>query len=253
MLAGWASGSTYPLLGALRSSAQVVSYEIAMALCFAAVFLYSGTMSTSGIVAAQTHTWYVFLLLPSFVIYLISMVGETNRAPFDLPEAESELVAGYHSEYSAMKFSMFPISEYANMVTTSAMFVTLFLGGWDIPFTQWDNSGPYSVLKALATFGMFAAKVIFFVFFYIWIRWTLPRFRYDQLMKLGWTKLLPFAIGNFLYAAGDPQRLTMAWVLTGVTLVSGYVLLKITQQLWADSSASQAREDFVATTLSTPP
>ena len=133
VLAGWASGSTYPLLGGLRSSAQVISYEIAMALSFAAVFLYAGTMSTSGIVAAQEHTWYVFLLLPSFLIYVTAMVGETNRAPFDLPEAEGELVGGFHTEYSSLKFAMFMLAEYVNMTTVSALATTLFLGGWQRP------------------------------------------------------------------------------------------------------------------------
>ena len=121
--------------------------------------------------------------------------------PFDLPEAESELIAGYHSEYSAMKFSMFPIAEYANMLTASAMFVTLFFGGWDIPFTQWDNSGPATVLKSLLTLGLFSAKIGFFVFFFIWIRWTLPRFRYDQLMSLGWKFMLPVALAYIVIVA----------------------------------------------------
>jgi NADH-quinone oxidoreductase subunit H len=134
VLAGWASGSTYPLLGGLRSSAQVISYEIAMALSFAAVFLYAGTMSTSGIVAAQDRVWYVFLLLPSFLVYVTSMVGETNRAPFDLPEAEGELVGGFHTEYSSLKFAMFMLAEYVNMTTVSALASTMFLGGWHAPF-----------------------------------------------------------------------------------------------------------------------
>ena len=134
VLAGWASGSTYPLLGGLRSSAQVISYEIAMALCFAAVFLYAGTMSTSEIVAKQQGLWFVFLLLPSFVIYAVSMVGETNRAPFDLPEAEGELVGGFHTEYSSLKFAMFMLAEYVNMTTVSALATTLFLGGWQAPW-----------------------------------------------------------------------------------------------------------------------
>ena len=142
VLAGWSSGSTYPLLGALRSSAQVVSYEIAMALCFAAVFLYAGTMSTSGIVAAQEHTWYIVLLLPSFAVYVTAMVGETNRAPFDLPEAEGELVGGFHTEYSSLKFAMFYLAEYVNMTTVSALATTLFLGGWRAPWpiSLWDGA-----------------------------------------------------------------------------------------------------------------
>jgi len=191
VLAGWASGSTYPLLGALRSSAQVVSYEIAMALCFAAVFLYAGTMSTSGIVAAQTHTWYVLLLLPSFVVYLIAMVGETNRAPFDLPEAEGELVGGFHTEYSSLKFAMFYLAEYVNMATVSALASTLFLGGWRAPWplSMWAgaNSGWLPLL-------WFVAKVWIFLFGFMWLRATLPRLRYDQFMALGWKLLIPVSL-----------------------------------------------------------
>ncbi|MGV0688472.1 complex I subunit 1/NuoH family protein, partial [Mycolicibacterium thermoresistibile] len=161
VLAGWASGSTYPLLGGLRSSAQVISYEIAMALSFAAVFLYAGTMSTSGIVAAQDRTWYVFLLLPSFVVYVTSMVGETNRAPFDLPEAEGELVGGFHTEYSSLKFAMFMLAEYVNMTTVSALATTMFLGGWHAPFPfnliDGANSGWWPLL-------WFVAKVWTFMF-----------------------------------------------------------------------------------------
>ena len=167
VLAGWASGSTYPLLGGLRSSAQVISYEIAMALSFAAVFLYAGTMSTSGIVAAQNGTWYVFLLLPSFLVYVTSMVGETNRAPFDLPEAEGELVGGFHTEYSSLKFAMFMLAEYVNMTTVSALATTMFLGGWHAPWpiNMWDgaNTGWWPLL-------WFTAKVWAFLFFYFWLR-----------------------------------------------------------------------------------
>ena len=188
VLAGWASGSTYPLLGGLRSSAQVISYEIAMALSFAAVFLYAGTMSTSGIVAAQDGTWYVFLLLPSFLVYLTSMVGETNRAPFDLPEAEGELVGGFHTEYSSLKFAMFMLAEYVNMTTVSALATTMFLGGWHAPWpiNMWDgaNTGWWPLL-------WFIAKVWAFLFFYFWLRATLPRLRYDQFMALGWKLLIP--------------------------------------------------------------
>jgi NADH-quinone oxidoreductase subunit H len=191
VLAGWASGSTYPLLGGLRSSAQVISYEIAMALSFAAVFLYAGTMSTSGIVAAQDKTWYVFLLLPSFLIYVTAMVGETNRAPFDLPEAEGELVGGFHTEYSSLKFAMFMLAEYVNMTTVSALATTLFLGGWHAPWpiNMWDgaNHGWWPLL-------WFVAKVWTFLFFFIWLRATLPRFRYDQFMALGWKVLIPTSL-----------------------------------------------------------
>ncbi|CAN5400720.1 NADH-quinone oxidoreductase subunit NuoH [soil metagenome] len=191
VLAGWASGSTYPLLGGLRSSAQVVSYEIAMALSFAAVFLYAGTMSTSEIVAAQDRTWYVFLLLPSFLIYLTAMVGETNRAPFDLPEAEGELVGGFHTEYSSLKFALFMLAEYVNMTTVSALATTLFLGGWQAPWpvSLWAgaNTGWWPLV-------WFTAKVWVFLFVFIWLRATLPRLRYDQFMSLGWKLLIPVSL-----------------------------------------------------------
>ncbi|WP_059021615.1 NADH-quinone oxidoreductase subunit NuoH [Mycobacterium sp. M26] len=191
VLAGWASGSTYPLLGGLRSSAQVVSYEIAMALSFAAVFVYAGTMSTSGIVAAQEKTWYVFLLLPSFAVYVTAMVGETNRAPFDLPEAEGELVGGFHTEYSSLKFAMFMLAEYVNMTTVSALATTLFLGGWHAPWPlsliPGANSGWWPLI-------WFVAKVWTFLFVFMWLRATLPRMRYDQFMALGWKLLIPVSL-----------------------------------------------------------
>ena len=191
VLAGWSSGSTYPLLGGLRSTAQVISYEIAMAACFAAVFLLTGTMSTSGIVDSQWGTWNVVLLLPSFVIYAVSMVGETNRAPFDLPEAEGELVGGFHTEYSSLKFAMFMMAEYINMGTVSALATTLFFGGWHAPFpvNLWAgaNSGWWPLL-------WFTAKVWTFLFVFIWLRGTLPRLRYDQFMNLGWKLLIPVSL-----------------------------------------------------------
>ncbi len=191
VLAGWASGSTYALLGGLRSSAQVISYEIAMGLSLVAVFIYAGTMSTSGIVAAQDDVWFVFILLPSFLIYLVSMVGETNRAPFDLAEAEGELVGGFHTEYSSLKFALFFLGEYINMVTVSALATTLFLGGWAAPWplSLWDgaNAGLWPIL-------WFLGKVIGFLFVFIWLRGTLPRMRYDQFMKLGWKFLIPASL-----------------------------------------------------------
>ncbi len=191
VLAGWASGSTYPLLGGLRSSAQVISYEIAMALSFAAVFLYAGSMSTSQIVAAQDGLWYVFLLLPSFLIYVTSMVGETNRAPFDLPEAEGELVGGFHTEYSSLKFAMFMLAEYVNMTTVSALATTMFLGGWHAPWPvnmiEGANTGWWPLI-------WFVAKVWGFLFLYFWLRATLPRLRYDQFMALGWKVLIPVSL-----------------------------------------------------------
>ena len=198
VLAGWASGSIYPLLGGLRSSAQVISYEIAMALSFAAVFLYAGTMSTSGIVAAQDGTWYLFLLLPSFLVYVTSMVGETNRAPFDLPEAEGELVGGFHTEYSSLKFAMFMLAEYVNMTTVSALATTLFLGGWHAPWpiNIWDgaNTGWWPLL-------WFIAKVWTFLFLFMWLRATLPRMRYDQFMALGWKILIPVSLAWIMIVA----------------------------------------------------
>ncbi|MFI5894258.1 NADH-quinone oxidoreductase subunit NuoH [Actinoplanes sp. NPDC051513] len=203
VLSGWASGSTYPLLGGLRSSAQMISYEVAMGLSIVAVFMTAGTMSTSQIVKAQaegnpfhflgmdltTPSWYAVLLLPSFVIYMISAVGETNRAPFDLPEAESELVGGFHTEYSSFKFAMFFLAEYINMITVSAFCTTLFLGGWRAP---WPITAVWAGANS-GWFGMiwFFAKVLIFLFGFIWLRATLPRMRYDQFMRFGWKVLIP--------------------------------------------------------------
>ncbi|MGC5164602.1 NADH-quinone oxidoreductase subunit NuoH [Rhodococcus sp. DT1] len=191
VLAGWASGSTYPLLGGLRSTAQVISYEIAMGLCFAAVFLLAGTMSTSGIVAEQTGIWFALLLLPAFLIYCVSMVGETNRAPFDLPEAEGELVGGFHTEYSSLRFAMFMLAEYVNMITVSGLATTLFLGGWRAPWplSIWDgaNTGWWPLL-------WFVVKIWLVLFVFVWLRATLPRLRYDQFMALGWKVLIPIAV-----------------------------------------------------------
>jgi NADH-quinone oxidoreductase subunit H len=205
VLAGWSSAAPYSLLGGLRSSAQVISYEIAMGLSFVPVFLYAGSLSTSAIVGAQAHgagfkvggailhypSWFAILLLPSFVIYIITMVGETNRLPFDLPEGEGELVGGFHTEYSSLKFALFYLAEYINMVTVSALATTLFLGGWRAPWpiTVWSgaNSGWWPVL-------WFLVKMVAFIFFFIWLRGSLPRIRYDQLMALGWKVLIPTAL-----------------------------------------------------------
>jgi NADH-quinone oxidoreductase subunit H len=198
VLGGWASGSTYPLLGGVRSTAQVISYEVSMGLSFAAVFLFAGTMSTSEIVEAQDRVWYVFLLLPSFIIYLISMVGETNRAPFDLPEAEGELVAGFHTEYSSLKFALFMLAEYVNMMTVSSLATVMFFGGWHAPWPidMWAgaNTGWWPVL-------WFTAKMWTFLFIYMWLRASLPRLRYDQFMALGWKLLIPASLVWVLIAA----------------------------------------------------
>jgi NADH-quinone oxidoreductase subunit H len=218
VIAGWSSNNKYSLLGGLRASAQMVSYEITMGMALLCVLLVSGNVSLPEIIVQQQgSTWNAIILSVAAFLFLVSAFAETNRVPFDMPEAESELIAGYHSEYSAMKFSMFPISEYANMVTTSAMFVTLFLGGWDIPFTNWDTTGPYTVAKALLTFGAFAAKTIFFVFFYIWVRWTLPRFRYDQLMSLGWKVMLPIALIYLVVISGAIVAFDKAGLGRGAT------------------------------------
>ncbi|MEI2712017.1 MAG: NADH-quinone oxidoreductase subunit NuoH [Nocardioides sp.] len=192
VLGGWSSGSTYSLLGGLRSSAQMISYEVAMGLALVAVFLYAGSMSTSEIVAAQDKFWFGLLLIPSFVIYVISMVGETNRAPFDLPEAEGELVGGFHTEYSSLKFALFFLAEYINMATVSAIATTLFLGGWAAPWGVehiWAgaNEGYWPLL-------WFFGKVFLFVFMFIWLRGSLPRMRYDQFMHFGWKRLIPISL-----------------------------------------------------------
>ncbi|MEU6127658.1 NADH-quinone oxidoreductase subunit NuoH [Saccharopolyspora sp. NPDC047091] len=193
VLAGWSSGSPYPLLGSLRSAAQVISYEIAMGLSFVAVIMYAGTLSTAGIVEAQTSGWFALVLPFSFLVYVVAMVGETNRAPFDLPEAESELVGGFHTEYSSLKFALFFLAEYINMVTVSALATTLFLGGWHAP---WPlsligggvlNTGWWPVL-------WFLGKTVAFLFVFVWLRATLPRLRYDQFMNLGWKVLVPLSL-----------------------------------------------------------
>ncbi len=199
VLGGWSSGSTYSLLGGLRSSAQMISYEVAMGLSLVAVFLYAGSMSTSQIVAAQDQLWYGLILAPSFVIFVISMVGETNRAPFDLPEAEGELVGGFHTEYSSLKFALFFLAEYVSMATVSAMATTLFLGGWAAPFwidEIWPgaNQGYWPLL-------WFFGKVLFFIFLFIWLRGSLPRLRYDQFMALGWKLLIPISLGWIIAVA----------------------------------------------------
>ena len=230
VLAGWSSGSTYPLLGGLRSTAQVISYEIAMALTFVGVFLFAGTMSTSQIVAAQSDVWFVFLLLPSFAIYLISMVGETNRAPFDLPEAEGELVGGFHTEYSSLRFAMFMLAEYVNMTTVSALAATLFLGGWQAPL-------PFSLIPG-ADSGWFALlwfvlKVWGFLFLFMWLRATLPRLRYDQFMAFGWKVLIPVSLAWVMVVATlrltvgpESALLTPAMVIAGLVTVALVVVVR---------------------------
>jgi NADH-quinone oxidoreductase subunit H len=240
VLAGWSSGSAYPLLGALRSSAQMISYEVAMGLALVGVFLYSGTLSTAEIVAAQEHRWFVVTLAPSFLIYCISAVGETNRAPFDLPEAESELVAGFHTEYSSAKFALFFLAEYVNMVTVSALATTLFLGGWrppPIPFLSHLDSGVFPLV-------WFFLKVSVFLFVFIWLRATLPRLRYDQFMKLGWKRLVPAALGWLLIVATARtavQQLDRRQLLFAIG--GGFVVIAILMLLpWPSSNERKEAE-----------
>ncbi len=238
VLAGWSSGSTYPLLGGLRSSAQVISYEIAMGLALISVFLYAGSMSTSQIVAAQANanhvhllgqsialpSWFAIQLLPAFVIYIIAMVGETNRAPFDLPEAEGELVGGFHTEYSSLKFALFFLAEYVNMVTVSAIATTLFLGGWRAPWPLSAighgvlNTGWWPVL-------WFLGKLFGYLFFFIWLRGTLPRLRYDQFMRFGWKVLIPS--GLIWIVAVSALRELRSGRLTGSSRIGVTALLLV--------------------------
>ncbi|CAM8643633.1 NuoH NADH,ubiquinone oxidoreductase subunit 1 (chain H) [Candidatus Planktophila dulcis] len=224
VLAGWSSGSTYPLLGGLRSSAQVISYEVAMGLSLVAVFIYASSMSTSDIVASQhQHIWNAVVLFPSFVIYVISMVGETNRAPFDLAEAEGELVGGFHTEYSSLKFALFFLAEYVNIIAVSALATTLFLGGYHalpgLGFTEQWLGGWFTLI-------WFFAKVNLFFFIFMWLRGSLPRLRYDQFMKFGWKVLIPVSLIWILIVAslrvlqqeGAPRSAILAFA-AGVVII----------------------------------
>jgi len=216
VIAGWSSNNKYALLGGLRSSAQMVSYEISMGMSTIPVLLLAGNVSLNSIINQQAWGgWNVINLTVAFFIFMVAAFAETNRLPFDLPEAESELIAGYHTEYSAMKFSLFFIAEYASMVTASALMATLFFGGWDVPFTAHDNIGPYSGWLSLLSIGIFLAKILFFLFLFMWIRWTLPRFRYDQLMSLGWKVLLPLALVYIVLIAAVMLGLSAAGIGPG--------------------------------------
>ncbi len=219
VLAGWSSNNKYALLGGLRSSAQMISYEVALGMSLIPVLLLSGNVSLREIVNQQAsmHLWNVLTLAVSFFLFLVASFAETNRLPFDLPEAESELITGYHTEYSAMKFSLFFIAEYANMMTASALIATLFFGGWDIPFTLRDNTQAVPFLQVLLSGLIFALKTGFFLFAFIWIRWTLPRFRYDQLMSLGWKVMLPLSLGYITATAALVLALDAAGLTRGVT------------------------------------
>jgi len=246
VLAGWSSGSTYPLLGGLRSTAQMISYEIAMGLSFVAVFLKASSMSTSQIVNAQTHQWFIYVLLPSFGVYVIAMVGETNRAPFDLAEAEGELVGGFHTEYSSLKFALFFLAEYINLVTVSALATTLFLGGWRAPYplSLWSgaNTGWVPMI-------WFLAKVLVFVFVFIWLRGTLPRMRYDQFMALGWKWLIPISLAWIVVVAAlqtarqrgwSTASLVVAVVVVVVVAVAVYALGSLATRWGAEPEEEDA-------------
>ena len=199
-LAGWSSNNKYSLMGGLRSSAQLISYELAMGVAIIGVLMTTGSLRLSDVVAHQIdHGWNALYQLPGFLVFLTAAFAETNRLPFDLPEAETELVAGYHTEYSGMRFLMFYMAEYANMVTASALVVTLYLGGYHVPGLA--RLGLSETAAAIIQVLAFCAKVGFFLFVYVWVRWTIPRFRYDQLMNLGWKGLLPIGLANILWVS----------------------------------------------------
>ncbi len=237
VLAGWSSGSTYPLLGGLRSAAQVISYEVALGLSLVSVFLYAGSLSTSEIVGAQESMWFILPLFPAFLIYVVSAVAEVNRAPFDLPEAEGELVGGFHTEYSSMKFAMFFLAEYINMTTVSSMAVTLFLGGWRPP--------PIPFLSGLeGWWGLlwFTLKLSLVLFMFIWLRGTLPRLRYDQLMKIGWKFLIPVALVYTMMVAAmrvlpDTQD-RLLYIVAPLLLVAGIASFFLSRSAASDAASS---------------
>ena len=233
VLAGWSSGSKYALLGGLRATAQMISYEIAMGMSLVVVLLLAGNVPLSEIIARQQQTtWFILAATLAFMLFVIAAFAETNRLPFDLPEAEAELVTGYHTEYSAMKFSMFFIAEYAALITMSALMATFFFGGWDIPFTAWDEQvrtgwSVGAVSQTLATHIAFFVKMAVFIWVFVWVRWTLPRFRFDQLMALGWKVMLPVALAYIVIMAtavlalqtlGVPQDWRWGMALFGVNV-----------------------------------
>lgn len=203
LLAGWSSGNKYSLMGALRGASQVISYELGIGLAVLSIVLWTGTFDFNAIVADQTGGWgKVWFFIPhflAFVVFTVSIFAETNRLPFDLPEGESEIVGGYHTEYSGLRFAMFFMGEYANMITASAFVVLLFFGGWNLPFVRYEWFGP--LWGGLLSMAVFFAKIAVCLFIFIWVRWTLPRFRYDQLMALGWRRLFPLAVLNFVLVA----------------------------------------------------
>ncbi|WP_062524497.1 NADH-quinone oxidoreductase subunit NuoH [Demequina rhizosphaerae] len=242
VLGGWASGSTYPLMGAIRSTAQVISYELAMGLSLVTVFMLSGTMSTSGIVEAQTDRWWIWPLFPAFILYVISMVGETNRLPFDLPEAEGELVAGFMTEYSSMKFAWFFLAEYMNMINVSAVASTLFLGGWRAP---WPASWPGAEFLNTGIFPplWLILKIWLLMFVFVWIRGSVLRFRYDQFMKFGWKILIPVGLGWLVFfAVGRAAFDHFDRDLNVYDAVAGVVAILLVVAVWSFVSDEQAKK-----------
>ncbi|MGK3207695.1 NADH-quinone oxidoreductase subunit NuoH [Amycolatopsis sp. MEPSY49] len=243
VLAGWSSGSPYPLLGGMRSAAQVISYEIAMGLSIVAVILQAGSLNLADIVGAQHKVWFLYLV-PSFVIYLISMVGETNRAPFDLPEAESELVGGFHTEYSSMKFAMFFLAEYVNMVIVSAFATTLFLGGWMAPWplsligNNVLNTGWWPVL-------WFFAKMFVLLFGFIWLRGTLPRLRYDQFMRLGWKVLVPL---NLVWIIMVTFAKVIAWNTASIIIAAVAIFIVLALFFYVRASGREEESETIPVT-----
>jgi NADH-quinone oxidoreductase subunit H len=247
VMAGWSSNNKYSLLGGLRASAQMVSYEVALGMSLIPVFMLAGNVTLTQIVWTQQQTlglWFAFPLGLGFLLFVIAAFAETNRLPFDVAEAESELITGYHTEYSSMKFSMFFIAEYANVLTASALMATLFLGGWDIPFVNFDDmrvvapgvvqGASPAVWKTLLTLLTFGAKTLFFVFVFIWVRWTVPRFRYDQIMHLGWKVMLPTALAYIalmgasilvLDSVGLEFGFVYGLILTAINLVATLLFL----------------------------
>lgn len=259
VLAGWSSGSTYPLLGGLRSSAQIISYEIAMGLSLVAVFMFSGSMSTSQIVAAQKDRWFILPCIVSFVIYVITMVGETNRLPFDLAEGEGELTGGFHTEYSSLKFAMFFLAEYVNMFTVSALATTVFLGGWQAP------PGIASINDGMFNHGYwgllwFFLKLWSFMFFFVWLRGALPRTRYDQFMHFGWKFLIPVTI-VWVVAVAFIQAANEGWLgdntlslggrsyYTSLLVIIGLLVVGVLAATWIwdgrQAAKAEAREPDV--------
>jgi NADH-quinone oxidoreductase subunit H len=277
VMGGWASNNKFSFLGGLRASAQMVSYEVALGLSVVVVLLIAGNVTLTEMVwrQQQLNFWFVFPISLAFILFVISAFAETNRLPFDMPEAESELVGGFHTEYSGMKYAMYPMGEYSHMLTSSALMATLFFGGWDIPFWSGDDAflfqdqwirgfaadgtpiaAELAWWKTFLTFCVFAAKTYFFVIFYIWVRWTVPRFRYDQIMQLGWKVMLPVALAYVMVVAATILALdqlqisygfTFGVVMTVVSAIcAGFFLWALDRGRTLTGAAAEAHERFVS-------